>query len=76
MRDPHVAARRMLVEIPRADGEPPVMVAGNPIKMSDVAEGPELSFPLLGEHTDLLLSTHLGLNDTDLSDLRKAGVIG
>jgi crotonobetainyl-CoA:carnitine CoA-transferase CaiB-like acyl-CoA transferase len=77
VRDPHVAVRRMLVEIPRTDGgEQPVMVAGNPIKMSDVAEGPESSFPLLGEHTDLLLRKHLGLSETDLGELRKAGVIG
>ena len=40
--DPHVAARNMLVEIPRPNGDgEPVLVPGNPVKMSRVAEGPE-----------------------------------
>ena len=40
--DPHVAAHHMLVEMPRPDGvDEPVLVPGNPVKMSRVAEGPE-----------------------------------
>ena len=54
--DPHVAARHMLVETPRTDdpdGERgPILVPGNPVKMSKVAEGPETRVPWLGEHTD------------------------
>ena len=34
VHDPHVAARHMLVEMPRTDGvDQPILVPGNPIKM-------------------------------------------
>ena len=40
--DPHVSARHMLVEMPRTDGvAEPVLVPGNPVKLSKVSEGPE-----------------------------------
>lgn len=74
--DPHYAARRMLIEVPRVDGvEEPYLVAGNPIKMSGMAEGPEEDVPLVGEHTDEVLRETLGLNDAELSKLRENGVI-
>jgi formyl-CoA transferase len=74
--DPHVAARHMLVEVPRVDGvDEPVVVPGNPIKMTAVAEGPETRVPWLGEHTDEVLRSELGLGDDDLSELRVKGVI-
>ena len=44
--------------------------------MSKVAEGPETRVPWLGEHTDEVLSTELGLGDDDLAKLRAEGVIG
>ena len=51
--DPHVAARNMLVEMPRTDGvATPVLVPGNPVKLSKMAEGPETRVPWVGEHTD------------------------
>jgi formyl-CoA transferase len=74
--DPHVAARNMLVEVPRTDGvEQPVLVPGNPVKLTGVAEGPETRVPWLGEHTDAVLRTELGLADDDLAALRAKGVI-
>jgi crotonobetainyl-CoA:carnitine CoA-transferase CaiB-like acyl-CoA transferase len=77
VRDPHFERRRMLVELPRTDGSnEPVLVAGNPIKMSRVAEGPESSFPLLGEHTERVLTDLLKLDAGALAELRQAGVIG
>jgi crotonobetainyl-CoA:carnitine CoA-transferase CaiB-like acyl-CoA transferase len=78
--DPHVAARHMLVETPRTDdpdGEHgPILVPGNPVKMSKVAEGPETRVPWLGEHTAEVLAAELGLGDDDLAKLRAEGVIG
>jgi formyl-CoA transferase len=75
--DPHVAARDMLVECPRTDGVPrPVLVPGNPVKMSLVAEGPESRVPWLGEHTDEVLAAELGLGPAELAHLRAAGTIG
>ena len=58
--DPHVAARNMLVEIPRTDGDDePVLVPGNPVKLSRVAQGPETYPPRLGEHTESVLRSEL-----------------
>ena len=77
--DEHVAARNMLVEAPRPDdpdGERgPVLVPGNPVKMSKVAEGPETRVPWLGEHTEDVLAAELGLAGAELDDLRTEGVI-
>ncbi len=73
--DPHVAARNMLMEIPRPEGGDPVLTPGNPIKMSRVSEGPDVRMPWLGEHTDEVLSAELGLDDARLAALRDGGVI-
>jgi crotonobetainyl-CoA:carnitine CoA-transferase CaiB-like acyl-CoA transferase len=75
--DEHVAARDMLVAVPRTDGvDQPVLVPGNPVKLSKVAEGPETRVPWLGEHTDTVLAAELGLTDDDLARLRADGAIG
>jgi crotonobetainyl-CoA:carnitine CoA-transferase CaiB-like acyl-CoA transferase len=72
-----VAAHRMLVEHPRTDGvEQPVLIPGNPIKLSKVTEGPDVRVPWLGEHSDQIRRDELGLSDADLGRLRSAGVIG
>ena len=73
--DPHVAARNMLMEIPRPEGGDPVLTPGNPIKMSRVSEGPDVRMPWLGEHTDEVLSAELGLDTDRIDALRAAGVI-
>ena len=74
--DPHVAARNMLVEMPRTDGvDEPVLIPGNPVKLSDMAEGPETRIPWVGEHTDDVLGAELGLDADRLAALRAEGVI-
>jgi crotonobetainyl-CoA:carnitine CoA-transferase CaiB-like acyl-CoA transferase len=76
VHDAHLATRDMLVEMPRPDGEgPPVLVPGNPVKLSNVAEGPEARVPWVGEHTAEVLGTELGLDGDELAALRSAGVI-
>lgn len=75
--DPHLAARDMLVEIPRVDGgDRPLLTPGNPVRMSKVAQGPERRLPWLGEHTDHVLRAELGLGDDELAQLRADGAIG
>lgn len=74
--DPHVAARDMLIEVPRPDGGRPLLVVGNPIKLSRMAEGPVRRFPGLGQHTDDTLRGDLGLSDDEIADLRRRGAIG
>src|SRR4030095_5511605 len=49
LRDPQLAARQMLVEIPTS--EKPVKVPGNPIKLSRVGATASQPPPALGEHT-------------------------
>jgi crotonobetainyl-CoA:carnitine CoA-transferase CaiB-like acyl-CoA transferase len=74
--DPHVVARHMLVEIPRTDGvAQPVLIPGDPIKLSAVAQGPDRAGPGLGEHTDSVLRSELGLDDDAIAALRADGVI-
>jgi crotonobetainyl-CoA:carnitine CoA-transferase CaiB-like acyl-CoA transferase len=73
--DPHVAARDMLIEVPRPDAERPMLVVGNPVKLSAAAEGPVARFPRLGEHTDFVLRETLQLEDGELAALRSQGVI-
>ena len=74
--DPHVAARRMLVAVERTDGvDEPVLVPGNPVKLSAVEEPVETRVPWVGEHTDDVLRTELGLDDAELARLRVDGVI-
>jgi crotonobetainyl-CoA:carnitine CoA-transferase CaiB-like acyl-CoA transferase len=74
--DPHVAARDMLVEVPRTDGvATDVLVPGNPVKLSKMAEGPETRVPWVGEHTEEVLRAVLGLDAGALAGLRERGVI-
>jgi crotonobetainyl-CoA:carnitine CoA-transferase CaiB-like acyl-CoA transferase len=74
--DPHVAARNMLVSMPRTDDvAEPILVPGNPVKLSKLAEGPETRVPWLGEHTVDVLRAELGLDEGELTELRETGVI-
>jgi crotonobetainyl-CoA:carnitine CoA-transferase CaiB-like acyl-CoA transferase len=54
--DPHVAARRMLVEVDQPDGSRSVTLAGQPIKMTTSYTGIRNRPPRLGEHTDEILA--------------------
>jgi crotonobetainyl-CoA:carnitine CoA-transferase CaiB-like acyl-CoA transferase len=76
--DPHVAARGMLVEIPRTDGvAQPVLTPGNPVRLSAVPAHPAgRRPPWLGEHTAEVLSAELGMSGDQIEALREAGVIG
>jgi crotonobetainyl-CoA:carnitine CoA-transferase CaiB-like acyl-CoA transferase len=62
--------------VPRTDDvDQPVLVPGNPVKLSDMAEGPESRVPWLGEHTDAVLAAELGLDADAIAALRAAGAI-
>jgi crotonobetainyl-CoA:carnitine CoA-transferase CaiB-like acyl-CoA transferase len=75
--DPHLATRNMLVELARTDGvEGPVLVPGNPVKLSKVPEAAEERVPWLGEHTAEVLRQELELTDADIAALGEAGTIG
>jgi formyl-CoA transferase len=53
----------------------PVLIPGNPVKLSAVAEGPETRIPWVGEHTAEVLEAELGLSPAELEKLRAEGVI-
>jgi crotonobetainyl-CoA:carnitine CoA-transferase CaiB-like acyl-CoA transferase len=73
--DEHVRDHNMLVEIPSGDGSA-VLMSGNPIKMSRVAEGPHLRFPDAGQHTAQVLSDLLSLEPAEIEQLRASGAFG
>ena len=75
--DPHLDRRNMVVELARVDGvDDPVLIPGNPVKLSKVAEGPETRVPWLGEHTHDVLQDELGLTHDEVAELAEGGVIG
>jgi crotonobetainyl-CoA:carnitine CoA-transferase CaiB-like acyl-CoA transferase len=51
-KDPHPRARNMLVEVEQPGNNPPLVIAGCPIKMTVTPPGIYTRPPLLGEHTD------------------------
>ena len=76
VKDPHLEERNMIVALPRTDGiNEPILIPGNPIKMSKVSEGPEVRVPWVGEHTNEVLTEELGLSETELENLKKTGII-
>jgi crotonobetainyl-CoA:carnitine CoA-transferase CaiB-like acyl-CoA transferase len=74
--DEHLHNRNMLFALDRTDDVPdPVIIPGNPVKLSDVPELPDARPPWLGEHTDATLRAELGMDDAEITRLREAGVI-
>jgi crotonobetainyl-CoA:carnitine CoA-transferase CaiB-like acyl-CoA transferase len=74
--DPHVKAREMVIEMDhKKTGKAPLKLIANPIKMNDTPPSYRLSPPLLGEHTDEVLSEVLGLSENEIKKLKNEGVI-
>jgi crotonobetainyl-CoA:carnitine CoA-transferase CaiB-like acyl-CoA transferase len=72
--DPHVIAREMVQEMSHGSGHA-VKVIANPVRLSDTPPDYRLPPPLLGEHTDAVLSERLGLGATARAALREKGII-
>jgi len=71
----HVQARGMLVKMPHAATPDGVTVIANPVKLSETPSDYRVPPPTLGEHTDQILSTRLGLDAAALAALRAKGII-
>jgi len=67
VEDPHVAAREMLIDLPHPNGQP-IRVPGMPIKMSGTPAKVGRRPPMLGEHTEEVL-TEFGFSSTEIQAL-------
>ena len=74
--DPQVKSRGMKLEMPLSskDNEKLHLIA-SPIRMSKTSVEYRYTPPILGEHTEEILSELLGLDKDATSDLRKRGII-
>jgi crotonobetainyl-CoA:carnitine CoA-transferase CaiB-like acyl-CoA transferase len=74
--NPQVQARDMEIEMNHpAAGGAPVKIIGSPIKMSGTPVSYRRTPPMLGEHTDEVLSEMLDLDAAACAELREKGVI-
>jgi formyl-CoA transferase len=72
--DPQVLARDMLVELPHPTAGA-VKLVGSPLNLSRTPVSIEEPPPLLGQHTEEVLSTYLGCTPDDLASLQEENVI-
>jgi crotonobetainyl-CoA:carnitine CoA-transferase CaiB-like acyl-CoA transferase len=72
--DPQVVARDMVLEMAHSSGQM-VKVIANPVKLSETPADYRIAPPLLGEHTDAVLSDRLGLDAAALAALREKKVV-
>ncbi len=72
--DPHVIARDMVKQLPHASGET-VTVIANPVKLSATPPDYRISPPVLGEHTQEVLSGVLGMSEAEIAGLREKGIL-
>lgn len=73
-KDPHFTAREMLVPIQHPGSEKTFMTAGVPVKLSRTPGGVASRAPMLGEHTDEVLS-EAGLSAAEIEQLRERKVV-
>ena len=74
--DPHVKAREMVVEMKhQKTGEASLKLIANPIKMNETPPTYRMAPPLLGEHTEQILSDNIGLSQSEISELRAKKII-
>lgn len=74
LSDVQVLARNMVVEIAHPNGQT-ARAPGNPVKMSATYEDTFDPPPLLGQHTNEILKTLLGLPDSEIQLLKEKGVV-
>ena len=73
--DPQVQARGTVVQMPHAATPDGVKVIANPVRLSETPASYRLPPPLLGEHTESVLTERLGLSAEELAGLRQRGVV-
>ncbi len=73
--DPQAVARGVVVHMPHAATPDGVRVIANPVRLSETPVSYRLPPPVLGEHTEAVLTDRLGLSTEDLAALRTQRVI-
>lgn len=74
--NPQVQSREMEIEMEHpASGNQPIKMIGSPIKMSQTPVSYRQHPPMLGEHTEEVLSELFDLTPIDCSKLRQKGII-
>lgn len=74
LEDEQLRARDMITVVEHA-ALGPLKVLGVPVKLSDTPGAARSAPPLLGQHTDRILSEDLGLSDAAIARLRAAGAV-
>ena len=72
---PQVAARQMLLKLTHPATGTPLPVLGNPVKLGGDRAEEVLPPPLLGQHTEEVLTGWLGLSEAEVLALRQEKVI-
>ena len=72
--DPHVQAREMVVEMAHGSGET-VKVIANPVKLSATPPSYRSAPPVLGEHTNAVLSDVLKMSAAEIAALKEKGIL-
>ncbi|HEY4317110.1 MAG TPA: CoA transferase [Herbaspirillum sp.] len=75
LSSPQVAHRDMLIDLENTAGKPPVRVVGNPIKFDGKEVTPTAYPPSLGQDTDLVLESILGLSRAKIDALHVSGAV-
>jgi crotonobetainyl-CoA:carnitine CoA-transferase CaiB-like acyl-CoA transferase len=73
-RDPQVISRGLRIELDHPEAGPLPLLA-NPIKLSATPHRYALPPPVLGEHTDAVLSGLLGMSASEIASLRRSRAI-
>ena len=72
--DPHVQARGCTVELAHASGET-VKVIANPVRLSATPADYRIPPPLLGEHSEEVLTGLLGMTEAEVAALKEKGIV-
>lgn len=75
LADPQVLYRNMVVDIAHPNGQT-TRAPGNPVKLSRTNADSYSPAPLLGQHTDVVLTELLGWTEQRIGELRAQGAVG
>ncbi|KAG6098520.1 hypothetical protein E4U30_007904 [Claviceps sp. LM220 group G6] len=70
----HTKARDMVVEM-NHEACGPIKLVNTPVKFSDTQPSIRSAPPMLGQHTDEVLTEYLGLNESEILALREQGAV-